>query len=223
MQSIGLLNFDVIFRTDYRTLFINIDMEGFFGSTTESLPAQRFRQLQLEDLRVTTEYKTIRHQQFKHHNVFHRIKDQSESRKSGEWNMVQESKYEALYREITRAMLHAESGCLLKHKNITPWSPAIGRATSSIRYWDIRIKRGVVHDKNYTLLDYYRDQSDFEAEFDVYLNLRECIHQINNARAKLKEVVMNAMELRSQFEVYLASGGTQKAGAPLRGDIHGMR
>jgi hypothetical protein len=118
--------------------------------------------------------------------------------------MVQESKYEALDRDITRAMLHAESVCLLKHKHITLWSPAIGRATSSIRYWDLRIKRGGVRAKNDTLLDYYREQSDVESEFDVFLNLRECIHQINNARAKLKDVVLNATELQSQFEVDLA-------------------
>jgi hypothetical protein len=47
--------------------------------------------------------------------------------------MAQESKYEELERDITRAMLHAESVCLLKHKHTTPWYPAIGRATSSIR------------------------------------------------------------------------------------------
>jgi hypothetical protein len=34
--------------------------------------------------------------------------------------------------------------------------------------------------------------------------LRECIHQINNARAKLKDVATNATELRSQFEFDLA-------------------
>jgi hypothetical protein len=55
MQSIGLLDFDVIFRTDHRTFFIDIDMEGFFGSTIESLPAQQFRQLQLEDPIVSKE------------------------------------------------------------------------------------------------------------------------------------------------------------------------
>jgi hypothetical protein len=49
MPSIGLLDFDVIFRTDHCTFFIDIDMEGFFGSTTESLPAQRYRKVQLED------------------------------------------------------------------------------------------------------------------------------------------------------------------------------
>jgi hypothetical protein len=86
--------------------------------------------------------------------------------------MVQESKYKALDRDITRAMLHAESVCLLKHKHNTPCSPAIGRATSAIIYWDLRIKRGGVHDKHDTLLDYYRDQSVVEAEFDISMNLR---------------------------------------------------
>jgi hypothetical protein len=54
IQAIGLLNFDVVFRTDHRTFFIDIDMDGFFGSATETLPSQRLRQLQLEDPRVAT-------------------------------------------------------------------------------------------------------------------------------------------------------------------------
>jgi hypothetical protein len=167
IKSIGLLDFDVIFRTDHRTFFINIDMEGFFGSARETLPAQRLRQLQLEDTRVATEYRKVLHQQFINHSVFRRIKEQSESSKSGELNMVQESKYEAPDRDITQAMLHAESVCLLKHKHNTPWSPAIGRATSSIRYWDPRIKQGGIREKNDTLLEYYRELSGVEAEFDI--------------------------------------------------------
>jgi hypothetical protein len=120
--------------------------------------------------------------------------------------MVQESTYEALDRDTTRAILHAKSVCLLKHNQITPWSPAIVRATSTIiiiKYWDLQIKRGI-RDRSDTLLDYYLSQSDVEADFDVSLHLRECIHQINNARSKLKDVVANAMELRSQFEADLA-------------------
>jgi hypothetical protein len=118
--------------------------------------------------------------------------------------MAQESKYEALDRDITRAMLHAESVCLLKHKHNTPWSPAIGRATISIRYWDLHIKRGRIRDKNDTLLDYYHELSGVGTEFDISLTIRECIHKINNARSKLKDVVNNAVDLRTQFEVDLA-------------------
>jgi hypothetical protein len=157
-------------------------MDGFFGSATETLPAQRLRQLQLEDPRVTTEYRKVLHQKFIHHSVFRIIKEQSESSKAGEWNMAQESKYEALDRDITQAMLHAESVWLLKHKHNTPCSPTIGRATSSIRYWDLCIKRGRIRDKTDTLLDYYYELSGVGAEFDISLTVRECIHQINNAR-----------------------------------------
>jgi hypothetical protein len=39
LQSIGILDFEVIFRTDHRTFFIDIDMDGFFGSATEKWPA----------------------------------------------------------------------------------------------------------------------------------------------------------------------------------------
>jgi hypothetical protein len=178
-------------------------MDGLFGLATETLPEQRLRQLQLEDPRVATAYRKVLHQQFIHHSVFRRIKEQSESIKSVEWNMAQESKYEALDRDIIRAMLHAESVCLLKHKHNIPWTPAIGRATSSIIYWELHIKRGEIRDKHDTLLDYYYELYGVGAEFDISLTVRECIHQINNARSKLKDFVNNAVELRTQFEVDL--------------------
>jgi hypothetical protein len=60
------------------------------------------------------------------------------------------------------------------------------------------------------LLDYYYELSGV-GEFDISITVREWIHHINNARSKLKDVVNNAVELRTHFEV-----------VPLRGDIHGM-
>jgi hypothetical protein len=54
IDASGLLNFDVIFRTDRSTFFIDIHVVGLIGSITESLPAQRFRKLQLVDPRVAT-------------------------------------------------------------------------------------------------------------------------------------------------------------------------
>jgi hypothetical protein len=53
-------------------------------------------------------------------------------------------------------------------------------------------------------LDYYCDLSGVGAEFDIVLTVRECIHQINSARSKLKDVVNTEIELRTQFEVDLA-------------------
>jgi hypothetical protein len=53
-------------------------------------------------------------------------------------------------------------------------------------------------------MDYYYELSGVRAEFDIYLTVRECIHQINNARSKLKDVVNNSVDLRTQFEIDLA-------------------
>jgi hypothetical protein len=69
-------------------------------------------------------------------------------------------------------VLHAESVCLLKHKHNKLWSPVIGRATSSIIYWDLRKKHGGIRDKNDALLDYYYDLSGVGAEFDISLTVR---------------------------------------------------
>jgi hypothetical protein len=68
IDVIGLLDFDVIFRTNHCTFFIDINTDGLFGSATESLPAHLCRQLQLEEPTVTTEYRRVLHQQFIHHN-----------------------------------------------------------------------------------------------------------------------------------------------------------
>jgi hypothetical protein len=86
--------------------------------------------------------------------------------------MAQESKYEALDIDITRAMMHAESVCLLKHKHNIHWYPSIGRVTISIRCWDPRIKRGGIRDKNDTLLDYYYELSGVGEEFDISITVR---------------------------------------------------
>jgi hypothetical protein len=37
-------------------------------------------------------------------------------------------------------------------------------------------------------LDYYYELSGVGAEFDISLTVRECIHQINNAQSKLKDM-----------------------------------
>jgi hypothetical protein len=66
------------------------------------------------------------------------------------------------------------------------------------------MKRGGLRDKNDALLDYYYELSGVGTEFDISLTVRECIHQINNEQSKLKDVINNTVELRTQFEVDLA-------------------
>jgi hypothetical protein len=87
-----------------------------------------------------------------------------------------------------------------------PWSPAIGLATNAIRYWDVRIKHKGDRNPMAGVLNYYLSLSYVEADaHDKLLSVEECIKQINQARQKLKYVVANAKEHRTQFEVELAT------------------
>jgi hypothetical protein len=103
-------------------------------------------------------------------------------------------------------MLSAAKQCNLRKMHTEPWSPAIGLATNAIRYWDVRIKhKGDIKPMS-GVLNYYLSLSDVEVDaHDKPLSLEECIKQINQARKNLKDVVANAKEHRTQFEVELAT------------------
>jgi hypothetical protein len=76
----------------------------------------------------------------------------------------------------------------------------------AIHYWYLRIKLLGIRDPANDLLNYYVSKSDVEISvFDHDLPINYCIHQINNTRAKLKDVITQATQLRSEFEVDLAT------------------
>jgi hypothetical protein len=53
---------------------------------------------------------------------------------------------------------------------------------------------------------YYISNSDVEISvFNHNLPINDCIHQINNARAKLKDVITQVTQLRYEFEVDLTT------------------
>jgi hypothetical protein len=125
---------------------------------------------------------------------------QSESHK---WSLLDDGKYEGLDCDFMPAMYHTASQCLLCQKHT---DPPIGRATRDIRYWDMIIKLLGVRDPTNDLLNYYLSKSGVEnSAFDHNLPLEACIHQINNTRSKLKNVIKQATQLRAKFEVDLAT------------------
>jgi hypothetical protein len=103
-------------------------------------------------------------------------------------------------------MLSAAKQCNLRKMHTEPWSPAIGLVTHSIRYCNVRIKHKGDSNPMSGVLNYYLSFSDVEADaHDKPLPMEECIKQINQARQKLKDVVENAKENRTQFDVELAT------------------
>jgi hypothetical protein len=149
-------------------------------------------------------YHKVLHNQSIHHNVYKRIKSLYSRSERLEWSLLGEGKYEGLDPDIMRAMHHAESQCVLRQKHTEPWSPPIGRATHAICYRDIRTNLRGMRDPANDLLNYYISKSDVEiSRFDHDLYIKACIHQINNAISKFKDVIKQETQLRSEFEVDL--------------------
>jgi hypothetical protein len=95
--------------------------------------------MQLYDPRIADEYRQQLHRLFTGHNVYRRVKTIMERSKTGEWSLDDEGEYEKIDRDITRAMLSAAKKCGNRSRKRTPWSPALGMATQTIRYWDVRM------------------------------------------------------------------------------------
>jgi hypothetical protein len=70
----------------------------------------------------------------------------------------------------------------------------------------MRIKLLGTRNPDNDLLNYYVSKSDVEISvFYHNLPINDCIHQIKNARSKLKDAIKQVTQLRSEFEVHLAT------------------
>jgi hypothetical protein len=93
----------------------------------------------------------------------------------------------------------------------TPWSPALGMATQSIRYWDVRINIEGERNPLDLVLIFYLIKYDVDRDsHDKPLPMQECIKQLNFSRQKLKDVVSNAKEHRVQYEFEISEAIVEK-------------
>jgi hypothetical protein len=99
--------------------------------------------------------------------------------------------------------------CAKKHK--TPWEKSLITATHAIRYWSTRVDRKGIHSQDDGVSDYYFSQSDVNGTVaDRPLSIRDCIHQANNARRKLKDVLKYAKTNGSFYELEVATARVEK-------------
>jgi hypothetical protein len=74
IEAIGLLDCSVI-NSDHRALFIDLCIEEIFDPSPEKLARPKYRNLKLDDPRISEEYRNIFHKQFECHNIYHRVKE----------------------------------------------------------------------------------------------------------------------------------------------------
>jgi hypothetical protein len=126
----GLLDFDMLCKSNHLGIFLDIATKGCFGTPPEHLPPSQCRKLKLNDPRISDAYRCALRKQFEQHNVYRRVKGISTLSEY-------EAKCEGLYRDIGRAMEHVQNVCSTRKLHTTTWSKISGRVTHDIRYWDV--------------------------------------------------------------------------------------
>jgi hypothetical protein len=98
---------DSILKSDHRAIFLDLDLLILFGTSLEWLERPRFRNLKLDDPRISNSYCKVLHKHFECHNIYERVQKISERGKADDWSNEDERRYEVLDRDITAAMLRA--------------------------------------------------------------------------------------------------------------------
>jgi hypothetical protein len=74
IEAIGLLDCSVL-NSEPRALFIDLCIEDNFGPNPEKLAQPQYRNLKLDDPRISEEDHQILHKQFECHNVYLRVNE----------------------------------------------------------------------------------------------------------------------------------------------------
>jgi hypothetical protein len=192
-------------------MFVDLRIEGIFGQHPDKVSPRQFRNLKVDDPRISDTYRKILQKQFENHNVYRGVKDISVRGKDEMWNLMDEKIYEKLDADISEAMKHAERMCNLHKAHATPWAKSLGQETHTIRYWDARILRRGTREYDYEVVNYYLARSNVDKErFAITITITACIHQLNNARRQLKDVLKEAANNGAFYEVEVATALVEK-------------
>jgi hypothetical protein len=191
-----------ILKSDHRAIFLDLDLLLLFGVSLERLERTQFRNLKLDDPRISDSYRKLLHKQFGCHNIYDRVQNISERGKADDWLNEDKRCYEILDRDITAAMLKAAEKCNIRKQHDTPCAPYLSKATHAIRYWTRRISRnGILH----------TNDSDVDASyFDKTMSVKECASELKNAKAKFKDVLDEARSNGDLYEVEVATARVER-------------
>jgi hypothetical protein len=167
-------------KSDHRAIFLDLDLLLLFGASPERLERPQFRNLKLDDMRISDSYRNLLHKQFECHNIYERVKNISERGKADVWFHEDELAYEILDHDITAAMLRAAmlraaEKCSIRKQHDTPWALSLSKATHAMRYWTTRISKNGIQHADDCVLEYYLEHSDVDVSyFDKTMSVKSC-------------------------------------------------
>jgi hypothetical protein len=210
IKAVGLLD-ESILKSDHRAIFLDLDLLLLFGMSLERLERPQFRNLKLDDPRISDSYRKLLHKQFECHNIYDRVQKISEKGKADDWSNEDEVCYEVLDRDITAAMLREAEKCTIRKQHDTPWAPSLSKATHAIRYWTRRISRNGIRHTDDSVLDHFLEHSDVDASyFDKTMSVKYCASELRSAKVKLKDVLDDATFNGDLYEVEVATARVER-------------
>jgi hypothetical protein len=78
-------------KSDHRAIFIDLEILLLFGAATERLERPPFRNMTLDDQRISDSYRKLLYTKFGCHNIYQRVKKISERGKADDWSFEDEN------------------------------------------------------------------------------------------------------------------------------------
>jgi hypothetical protein len=103
--DVGLLNRSVL-QIDHSGMFVDLRIEGIFRQHPDKISPHKFRNIKLDDPRISEKYRKILHKEFEHHVFYRRVKKISLRGKDSTWNLEDESIYEKIDDDIYEAIIN---------------------------------------------------------------------------------------------------------------------
>jgi hypothetical protein len=210
IKAVGLLD-ESILKSVHRAIFLDLGLLLLFGTSLERLERPQFRNLKLDDPRISDSYRKLLHGKFECHTIYERVQKISERGKADDWSNEDERRYEVIDRDITAAILRAAENCTIRKQNDTPWEPSLRKATHAIWYWTRRTAKNGIRHIDDRVLDHFLEHSDVDASyFDRTMMVKECNSELRNAKAKFKDVLNEAASNRDRYEVEVATAWVER-------------
>jgi hypothetical protein len=152
-------------KTDHRAIFLDQDLLLLFGASLEILERPQFRNLKVDDPRISDSYRKLLHKQFGCHNIYDRVKQIFERGKANDWSNEDERSYETLDLDITAALMRESENYTIRKHHDTPWAPSLNTATHAIIYWTRWISKNGIRHTNDSVLDHFLEHPDVDASY----------------------------------------------------------
>ena len=205
LRYCGYLPYSDGLNSDHRGLFLDFNQQGLLGHQSPILPPQS-RILYSTHAERASNYLKYLAQTLSATKLPERTAQfETNLRQAADYGMVSNhhhTQFNALDRDMTRAMLTAEKKCG-RHYPTPSWSPALQDAGLTVRYWKFRLQELRTHNQYTAQKQKIKDKIDITDNNQASLSY--VVQQLRQHSQELRSIRKKAATIRESFLEDLAS------------------